>query len=67
MPLYEYRCQVCDRGFEALQRMGASADGLVCPACGSPRVTRQFSTFAAACGPAGAGAGASCAPGGRFT
>jgi putative FmdB family regulatory protein len=65
MPIYEYRCQTCEGRFEVLQRVGAGADGLACPACGALQVTRQFSTFAATTG-ADAG-GASCAPSGRFT
>ncbi len=48
MPLYEYRCEDCGRRFEILQRMGEGAEGLACPHCGSGRVAKQFSTFAAA-------------------
>lgn len=46
MPLYEYVCQQCGKRFEVLQRMGASADGLSCPACGAAEVTKAYSTFA---------------------
>ena len=47
MPLYEYVCQQCSKRFEVLQRMGATSDGLSCPACGVTEVNRAFSTFAA--------------------
>lgn len=47
MPLYEYRCGECQASFEILQRMGEGAGGLTCPACGSAKLTKQFSTFAA--------------------
>jgi len=65
VPLYEYRCEACEGRFEVLQRVGAGPDGVACPACGARRVTRQFSTFAAATGTGAAGA--SCAPSSRFT
>jgi putative FmdB family regulatory protein len=69
MPLYEYRCEGCGRRFEVLQRVGATADGLECPACGDARLERAFSTFArGSMGAAGAGvASAACAPRGGFS
>jgi putative FmdB family regulatory protein len=69
MPLYEYRCEGCGRRLEVLQRMGAGAAGLTCPACGRAELTKELSRFARAAGgatgpvgPAGAGTAASCAP-----
>ncbi|HNR67445.1 MAG TPA: zinc ribbon domain-containing protein [bacterium] len=53
MPIYEYRCQVCGKLFEALQRIGADGTDLTCPACGSPNPQKMISAFSAA------GAGAS--------
>jgi putative FmdB family regulatory protein len=69
MPLYEYRCESCGRRFEVLQRLGATAAGVECPACGGARLERAFSTFARASGGDGGAvaAGASCAPGRAFT
>ncbi len=62
MPIYEYRCEDCDHRFEILQRLGEGADGLSCPDCGAPRLSKMFSTFAAnadggSAQPAAAGAG----------
>jgi putative FmdB family regulatory protein len=66
VPLYEYQCQACGRRIEVLQRMGAGADGLSCPVCGSDRLDRSLSTFAST--GAGGGSGvAGCAPSGAFT
>lgn len=48
MPLYEYGCRKCGRRFEVLQKMGASAAGLVCPSCGAGEVEKKLSTFASA-------------------
>ncbi len=48
MPLYEYRCTECDHRFEILQRLGDGVEGLTCPTCGTERLEKMFSTFAAA-------------------
>jgi len=56
MPLYEYRCQDCDRTFERLVRRGEAV--VSCPHCGGERVERLFSVFARPGGSAGC---ASCA------
>lgn len=60
MPLYEYRCQKCDKAFELLRRMSDADTGVECPKCASKRVTRQFSSFAAV-GSGGASADVGCA------
>ena len=40
MPIYEYACQACGRHFEKLVHAQSS---VACPACDSPRVSRQLS------------------------
>ena len=45
MPIYEYTCQSCEKAFEELVR---SADQAVsCPECGSNKVQKRLSVFAA--------------------
>lgn len=46
MPIYEYTCRSCHVRFEKLVRGEAAADALVCPACGSKELSKEFSTFA---------------------
>ena len=46
MPLYEYRCEPCDRTFETLIR--SSGDQPHCPQCGNVDVDKQLSVPAAA-------------------
>jgi putative FmdB family regulatory protein len=42
MPIYEYRCNVCQHELEALQKM--SDDPLVdCPACQQPELSKLIS------------------------
>jgi putative FmdB family regulatory protein len=44
MPIYEYRCEACDKPFEKLVR--AFREEVACPVCGSASVERLLSTFA---------------------
>jgi putative FmdB family regulatory protein len=63
MPLYEYTCEDCQERSELLI-MGETEP--VCPRCGSKRLHKEFSTFAAHGGDtraAGAGAAHSHSPG----
>jgi putative FmdB family regulatory protein len=46
MPIYEYHCKSCGHTFQLLQRMGADAKDVTCPACSSHLVDRLLSCFA---------------------
>jgi len=52
MPIYEFHCAQCGRDSEILVR-SADWKNSECPHCGSKKLSKKFSTFAAA------GAGAS--------
>jgi len=63
MPIYEFNCEKCGRDSEILVR-SSDWSGAKCPHCGSSRLDKKFSTFAAA-GTGGAGAGSpACGTGG---
>lgn len=66
MPIYEYHCEKCGKDSELLVRN--TEDKPECPDCGSTRLTKQFSVFAAAGKPGGAhvhsGPGCCCNHGG---
>ena len=48
MPIYEYRCESCQRSFEALvTRAEPQAE---CPECGSRQLAREMSVFASGVG-----------------
>jgi putative FmdB family regulatory protein len=47
MPLFEYRCSDCAKKSEELVLAGDSPSAPTCPACGSVRMARLLSTFAA--------------------
>jgi len=60
MPIYEFHCGKCERDSELLVR-SAEWQGTKCPHCGSSKLTKKFSTFAAA---GGGGETATCESGG---
>ncbi len=45
MPLYDFDCPNCGQSFEKRVSMSQN-DDVVCPNCGSERVTRKMGTFA---------------------
>ena len=47
MPIYEYECLSCSHRFEELIRSAGQERKLSCPDCGSRRIRRRLSTFAA--------------------
>jgi putative FmdB family regulatory protein len=49
MPIYEFHCEKCGRDSEILVR-SANWNGTKCPHCGSSKLDKKFSTFAAAGG-----------------
>ena len=56
MATYEYLCLACEHPFEERRSMTASVETqLACPECGSDRVRRRFSIFAASTGTGAAG------------
>lgn len=46
MPVYEYRCQDCNKKFSALIGVVAAADDEKCPNCGSANTAKLVSRFA---------------------
>jgi putative FmdB family regulatory protein len=49
MPIYEFHCEKCGKDSEILVR-SAEWKGTKCPHCGSSKLDKKFSTFAAAGG-----------------
>ncbi len=47
MPIYEFHCEQCNRDSEILVRSSDWSD-TKCPHCGSSKLAKKFSTFAAA-------------------
>lgn len=47
MPIYEYRCEACERRFEVLTSFAERDRAQVCPSCESSRTRVLVSSFAA--------------------
>ena len=62
MPIYEFHCNACTQDSEILVR-STDWQGTKCPHCGSPKLAKKFSLFAAATTGGGGDAG-SCETGG---
>jgi putative FmdB family regulatory protein len=45
VPLYEYRCQQCEKQFEATQPVHTRVDDTECPFCHAREATRLLSSF----------------------
>jgi putative FmdB family regulatory protein len=70
MPIYEFHCEKCERDSEILVR-SSEWKGSKCPHCGSTKLQKKFSTFAAAgagensgARPSASGGGGHCCGGG---
>ncbi len=50
MPLYEFHCNACGKDAEILVRT-SDWKGVRCPSCGSTRLVKKLSVFAAASAP----------------
>ncbi len=46
MPIYEFHCEKCGKDSEVLVR-SSNWEGTPCPRCGSDKLSKKFSTFAA--------------------
>ena len=66
MPLYEFVCAKCETDFEALARSSNWEGSVACPHCGSKKLTKKLSVFAAQAGskPSAPLPGACSRPGG---
>jgi putative FmdB family regulatory protein len=59
MPIYEFHCGKCEQDSEILVR-SSDWQGTNCPHCGSEKLSKKFSTFAAATAGAAGPAPQSC-------
>jgi putative FmdB family regulatory protein len=59
MPIYEFHCGKCERDSEILVR-SSDWKGTACPHCGSKKLTKQLSVFAASGSSGGKGSCGSC-------
>ncbi|MCB2227189.1 MAG: zinc ribbon domain-containing protein [Desulfarculaceae bacterium] len=46
MPIYEFRCEACEKTFEHLAMTSGEVVEIKCPSCGSDQLARVMSTCA---------------------
>ncbi|NLB68316.1 MAG: zinc ribbon domain-containing protein [Lentisphaerae bacterium] len=59
MPVFEYKCQKCEKSFDYLARTLSDKPD-ACPECGSKKLVKQLSSFSAS---VKSGSSASCSMG----
>ena len=47
MPIYEFSCETCSEDFETLVRSSDWEGEVECPSCGSEKIEKRWSVFAA--------------------
>ncbi len=66
MPIYEFICEECKKGFEKFVLSSRDISSVRCPVCGSENVKKMMSSFSC-CGSGQSGLGqATCGPTRRF-
>lgn len=45
MPVFEYKCTLCNSKFEVLHKSSVKQEEVSCPECDSKKITKLFSTF----------------------
>lgn len=47
MPVFEYKCSVCNNKFEYLHKSSTQQEEVICPVCNSDKNKKLFSSFSA--------------------
>ena len=50
MPIFEFKCQDCEREFEDLSSFEDKDNARACPSCGKPNIIRKISLFSTSSG-----------------
>jgi putative FmdB family regulatory protein len=50
MPIFEYKCNDCNKKFDVLHKSSANLEEVICPECKSNNNQKLFSTFSASNG-----------------
>jgi putative FmdB family regulatory protein len=63
MPIFEYKCNDCNKKFEVLHKSSANLEEVVCPDCQSKNYKKLLSSFSASTGSSSYESGQSCQDG----
>ncbi len=63
MPIFEYKCNDCNKKFEVLHKSSANLEEVVCPDCQSKNHKKLLSSFSASTSSSSFESGSSCSDG----
>lgn len=63
MPIFEYKCNDCNKKFEVLHKSSANLEEVICPDCQSKNHKKLLSSFSASTGSSSFDSGPSCGDG----
>ncbi|MHB9039824.1 MAG: FmdB family zinc ribbon protein [Melioribacteraceae bacterium] len=63
MPVFEYKCNDCNKKFDVLHKSSANLEEVICPACQSKNHKKLLSSFSASTGSSSFDGGSSCSDG----
>lgn len=63
MPIFEYKCNDCNKKFEVLHKSSANLEEVICPECQSKNHKKLLSSFSASTGSSTYDSGSSCSDG----
>jgi putative FmdB family regulatory protein len=64
MPIFEYKCNDCNKKFEVLHKSSTNLEEVVCPDCQSKNYKKLLSSFSASTSSSGFDSAPSCSDGG---
>lgn len=63
MPIFEYKCNDCNKKFDVLHKSSTNLEEVICPVCQSKDSKKLLSTFSASTGSSSYNSASSCSDG----
>lgn len=63
MPIFEYKCNDCNKKFDVLHKSATNLEEVICPECQSKNHKKLLSSFSASTGSSTYDSGSSCSDG----
>ncbi len=63
MPIFEYKCNDCNKKFDVLHKSSTNLEEVICPDCQSKNSKKLLSSFSASMSSSGYEGGSSCSDG----
>lgn len=63
MPIFEYKCNECNKKYDVLHKSSTNLEEVICPVCQSKDSKKLLSTFSASTGSSSYNSASSCSDG----